>query len=254
VSSSSREELSREGRVKALPSSCQSTPLIRNRGEDDKSSAPQQRVCFEDGPSRDDDELDVHNEQWDEIIRPKRPDDTSPTLSNNLTTANTIGTSTVMKEAPFLSASISIKHLKTTATTSSTSSRLPKLMLSSSTPFFGKKIKRMEDETSQPIPINRTSPTPQETEDETKAADETLHYDMATWQMYTRIAQARRRKAISAQSRDANCSSSGASAAAARHGNGMMIQDNRHSYVSNEEEEVPQANKEDVGGVFAFDL
>ena len=111
----------------------------------------------------------------------------------------------------------------------------------------------MEDETSQPIPINRTSPTPQETEDETKAADETLHYDMATWQMYTRIAQARRRKAISSQSRDANCSS-GASAAAARHG--MMIQDNRQSYVSNEEEEVPQANKEeeDVGGVFAFDL
>ena len=245
VSSSSREELSREGRVKALPSSCQSTPLICNRTTDDTSSAPQQRVCFGDGPSRDDAELDVHNEQWDEIIRPKRPIDTSPTLSNNLTTATTIGTA---KEVPL---KFDKHHSKTTATTS-TSSRLPKLMLSSSTPFFGKKIKRMEDETSQPIPINRTSPTPQETEDETKAADETLHYDMATWQMYTRIAQARRRKAISSQSRDANCSS-GASAAAARHG--MMIQDNRHSYVSNEEEEVPQANKEEEDiGVFAFDL
>jgi len=244
VSSSSREELSREGHVKSLPTNCQSTPLICNRTGDNKSSAPQQRVCFEDDPSRDDVELDVHNEQWDEIIRPKRPDDTSTTLSNNLTTATTIGTA---KEVPLKFD----KHPKT-ATTSSTSSRLPKLMLSSTTPFFGKKFKRMEEESSQPIPINRTSPTPQETEDETKAADETLHYDMATWQMYTRIAQARRRKAISSQSRDANCSS-GASTAAARHG--MMMHDNRHSYVSNEEEEVPQANKEEEDiGVFAFDL
>ena len=245
VSSSSREELSREGHVKALPTSCQSTPLIRNRGEDDKSSASQQRVCFEDGPSRDDAELDVHNEQWDEIIRPKRPIDTSPTLSNNLTTATTIGTA---KEVPLKFD----KHHSKTATTSTTSSRLPL----SSTPFFGKKFKMMtEEESSQPIPINCTSPTPQETEDETKAADETLHYDMATWQMYTRIAQARRRKAISSQSRETNCSSAsaGASMAAARHG--MMIQDNRQSYVSNEEEEVPQANKEEEDiGVFAFDL
>ena len=194
VSSSSREELSREGRVKVLPSSCQSTPLIRKRSTDE---APQQRVCFEDGPSRDDAELDVHNEQWDEIIRPTRPDDTSPTLSNNLTTATTIGT---VKEEPVKFTSSISKHPKTNATTSTTSSRLPKLMLSSA-PFFGKKFKMMtEEESSQPIPINRTSPTPQETEDETKAADETLHYDMATWQMYTRIAQARRRKAISSQS------------------------------------------------------
>ena len=52
-----------------------------------------------------------------------------------------------------------------------------------------------DQQSSQPIPIQKRGSTPQDIEDEVHSADSTSHYDWATWRMYERITTARRVRA-----------------------------------------------------------
>lgn len=73
------------------------------------------------------------------------------------------------------------------------------------------KLQQRPRRSSQPIPIEKNRPSPQELEREAMSAESYLQYDMATWRMHNRITIARRLRAYSL-SRSEDCH-----AAAARH-------------------------------------
>lgn len=73
------------------------------------------------------------------------------------------------------------------------------------------KLQQRPRRSSQPIPIEKSRPSPQEIEREAMSAESYLQYDMATWRMHNRITIARRLRAYSL-SRSEDCH-----AAAARH-------------------------------------
>ena len=117
---------------------------------------------------------------------------------------------------------------------------------------------------SRPIPIKKCRPSLQEMEDEVNSADSASHYDWATWQMYTRIATARRLRAA-AQYRSSSSSSSSISTSAGHQlsqqqfhhliESGSMM---HHDLLSQEQAEAPTTRDDndvnDDGGVFAFDM
>ena len=73
------------------------------------------------------------------------------------------------------------------------------------------KLQQRPRRSSQPIPIEKNRPSPQELEREAMSAESYLQYDMATWRMHNRITIARRLRAYSL-SRSEDCH-----AATARH-------------------------------------
>lgn len=118
---------------------------------------------------------------------------------------------------------------------------------------------------SRPIPIKKCRPSPQEMEDEVNSADSASHYDWATWQMYTRIATARRLRA--AAHYRSTCSSSSISTRAVHQlsqqqsyrliESGSMM---HHDLLSQEQELLEASTTRDGNdsnddeGVFAFDM
>eukprot|EP01083_Nonionella_stella_P101961 289676_1 len=60
--------------------------------------------------------------------------------------------------------------------------------------------KMIHSRPSQPIPIKKRRPSPQELEEDVHSADSSSHYDWATWRMYERITNARRIRAVSRNS------------------------------------------------------
>ena len=64
-------------------------------------------------------------------------------------------------------------------------------------PLHQEEPRELQDQqSSQPIPIKKRRPTPQDIEEEVNSADSTSHYDWATWRMYERITTARRLRAF----------------------------------------------------------
>ena len=118
---------------------------------------------------------------------------------------------------------------------------------------------------SRPIPIKKCRPSLQEMEDEVNSADSASHYDWATWQMYTRIATARRLRAAARYSSSTTSSSSSISTNAGHQlsqqqfhhliESGNMM---HHDILSQEQTEAPTTRDDndvnDDGGVFAFDM
>lgn len=58
-------------------------------------------------------------------------------------------------------------------------------------------VEGLQSRSSQPIPIKKCRPSPQELQDEAASADSTSYYECATWRMYNRITNARHLRAIS---------------------------------------------------------
>ena len=118
---------------------------------------------------------------------------------------------------------------------------------------------------SRPIPIKKCRPSLQEMEDEVNSADSASHYDWATWQMYTRIATARRLRAAARYSSSTTSSSSSISTNVGHQltqqqfhhliESGSMM---HHDILSQEQTEAPTTRDDndvnDDGGVFAFDM
>ena len=128
-----------------------------------------------------------------------------------------------------------------------------------------KKLQQRPRRSSQPIPIEKSRPSPQELEKEAMSAESYLQYDMATWRMHNRITIARRLRAYSL-SRSEDCH-----AAAARH---ELVQYYYQHRLAQEHLEVEQveadaaeaeeteftlhcpsnAEDESIDGVFILDL
>ena len=198
ITNDSREELQLEleGRSSSVKQECQSTTSFLRRprrqggrGYKSSSSSSSQRVSFNVDASE-----EHKNEEWGEV---SPPTDAATATAKSSLLSTQLSTSRNVDGSP--------------------PSSISNLIMSSGPFVLGGEHNNIKNKlvrkTSQPIPIN-TVVTAQEIEDKARSEHLSVHCDSLTWQMYTRIKNARQSRAYATLSRGGDGGSMAAKAVA----------------------------------------